>query len=86
MAIKFAPQPTDPIRMSIYTDAQWDYLPFGFFLLLLVLNITLTAIFTFETIIKLIGLGRNRREGPHRTPPSLSDAPPPSSPMGPRSH
>jgi len=64
MAIKFAPQPTDPIRMSIYTDAQWDYLPFGYFLLLLVLNITLTAIFTFETIIKLIGLGRVFRKDP----------------------
>ena len=59
MTAKYAPQPTGEriLTMSIDTIAKWDYLPESYFLILMVCNLILTSIFTFESIVKIIGLG-----------------------------
>ena len=57
MCLKWAPQPQNPLELSVAGDPKWDYLTKGHWFFLTVFNILLTLIFTMETVVKVIGLG-----------------------------
>mmetsp|Transcript_31861 Transcript_31861/g.83285 ORF Transcript_31861/g.83285 Transcript_31861/m.83285 type:complete len:1767 (+) Transcript_31861:80-5380(+) len=57
MCLKWAPQPANPVALSIAFDAQWDYLPEEWWFFLTTMNILLTLIFAVETAVKILGLG-----------------------------
>ena len=70
MCLKWAPGPSNVRAASIGGDPTWDYLATWHGLTLMVLNIVLTAIFAFESIVKVrersrqAPLGHACRDGP----------------------
>ena len=60
MMLKYSPQPigsTRYIAINTETDSKWDYLPSTFFWIMASINLLLTAIFTFESVVKIFALG-----------------------------
>jgi hypothetical protein len=57
MCLKWAPGPTNNLEASVSGDPTWGYLETWHGVLMMVLNILLTTIFTAESIIKVVALG-----------------------------